>query len=200
MKTDISTTSIFSINLNLDLDKIQKYCRTLQKKDKGKRISNVGGWQSSNLEGEHLPLNNLLLEIEKNSIKFSEELKFNTGSKFNLANIWININKYKDYNKSHFHPKSYFSCIFFTKTPKNSGSLVFNNLNRLALSSYWNINWNKDANDLPISYNKYNAESWEIIPKENTLIIFPSFLEHEVRPHMNKKEERITIASNVIKL
>ena len=64
------------------------------------------------------------------------------------------------------------------------------------MSSYWN----KDANDVPISYNKYNAESWEIIPKENTLIIFPSFLEHEVRPHMNKKKERISVASNVIKV
>jgi|TARA_R110000803_G_scaffold86261_1_gene152610 uncharacterized protein (TIGR02466 family) len=197
MKTDISTTSIFSINLNLDLDKIQKYCYKLQRNDKEKRtLSNIGGWQSSNLEGEHTVLNNLFLEMEKYSIKFFETLKFNTDSKFNLVNIWVNINKYKDYNRSHFHPGAYFSCIFFVKTPKNSGSLVFNNLNRLALSSYWN----KDANDVPISYNKYNAESWEIIPKENTLIIFPSFLEHEVRPHMNKKKERISVASNVIKV
>ena len=41
--------------------------------------------------------------------------------------MWVNINGNKDFNMPHVHLNSHFSGVFYSKLPKNSGKLVFQN-------------------------------------------------------------------------
>ena len=44
--------------------------------------------------------------------------------------------------------------------------------------------------------NHSNSEQWIFEPKENILLLFPSWLQHNVLPHLGK-EERVSISFNL---
>jgi hypothetical protein len=48
----------------------------------------------------------------------------------------------------------------------------------------------------PSEYNLYNSSSWEITPKKNLMIIFPSYLFHKVNTHISN-ENRYSLAFNL---
>ena len=67
---DLFKISVYKNILSLDSKVISNYCLELQKKDGDKiktdktRIStNIGGWHSNDLIGEHKPLNDLFLSL-----------------------------------------------------------------------------------------------------------------------------------------
>ena len=99
----------------------------------------------------------------------------------------LNVNGYKDYNHLHVHPKAIVSGSFYCKVPEKSGPLRF-----LV---------NKDiplfvSDEYIDTFNKYNSSWFDIFPTEFDTLFFPSWIQHEVRPNMNKKEKRITISFN----
>ena len=49
MIEEVFKVPIYKQKLKLDLKTIETFCANLSLKDKGKTISNVGGWQSNNL-------------------------------------------------------------------------------------------------------------------------------------------------------
>ena len=180
--------NIYVVKLNLDLKSLEKFCFELQKNNKGIRVikSNVGGWQSEELYDQYP----IIVEFKKNIFEhinnYSKEFNFN--KKLKISNCWININAHKDSNVPHTHPKSFFSGVFYIKTPKKSGKLTFLNPGRNLME------WVFDEN--VTDYNQQNSSIWSFEPEENMLFIFPSFLEHKVTPHMNKTEKRISISFN----
>ena len=54
-----------------------------------------------------------------------------------------------------------------------------------------------DWNNYQKAWNPYNSATWKIPPTNNTLLLFPSWLNHTVDPNMNKKEKRISISFNL---
>ena len=52
--------------------------------------------------------------------------------------------------------------------------------------------WNVD-----IKYNEYTSDIWNIIPEEGKLVLFPSWLEHEVDQNLSQ-EKRISISFNLV--
>jgi uncharacterized protein (TIGR02466 family) len=185
---EIFNYQVFCTKLNLNLNLLKKYCFQLQKNNKGRAKSNVGGWQSEDLFDEHpiiIQLKNNIVEHINNFLK-----EFNFNKKLKLSNLWVNINGYKDSNEIHTHPSSFFSGVFYVKAPKKSGKLTFLNPNRYFME------WVFDKN--VTSYIQNNSSIWSFEPEENMLYIFPSFLEHKVTPHMNKTEKRISISFNSV--
>lgn len=180
------TCPIFMKDLDFDLKLIQKECITLSRKDKGRIKSNLGGWQSNELTENDLFLPELISEIKSSAIEFAQ----GTGFKSNLGinSFWININKFKDCNQYHTHPGSLFSGVYYIKTPKNSGNIQFKHPGSMGVQSYWLGN----INDL----NPLNSCVWDIEPIENRLLIFPSWLEHQVLPNLNQKD-RISLSFNL---
>jgi uncharacterized protein (TIGR02466 family) len=183
---EIFNYQVFCTKLNLNLNLLKKYCFQLQKNNKGRAKSNVGGWQSEDLFDEHPIIIQLKNNIVKHINNFSKEFNFN--KKLKLSNLWVNINGYKDSNEIHTHPSSFFSGVFYVKAPKKSGKLTFLNPNRNFME------WVFDKN--VTSYIQNNSSIWSFEPEENMLYIFPSFLEHKVTPHINKTEKRISISFN----
>jgi uncharacterized protein (TIGR02466 family) len=184
---DIFKQFVVKLKLNEDLKKIIKFSFEIEKEQKGRFISNKGGFQSDNLNLKEPILSSLIKKIELNSnVLFNDYLKIK--HQLSLSNIWININRYKDFNISHIHSFSKLSGVFYVKIPNNSGRLSF--INDFPIENFI------DPSNI-IEYNKYTSSVWSFEPEENMLYLFPSWLKHYVNPNLSK-QERISISFNLV--
>jgi len=184
---NLFTIPVCSVYLQLNNNEIEKHCIDIRKKDKGRKISNSGGWQSNNLNNNIF--DSLKKEIETNGNKFANYIGLKTPLK--ISNIWININEYKDSNDSHTHPHAILSGVYYVKTPKNCGHIQFTRPEMNVFHFDWNNNTIKEKTT-------YTSPKSIIESKENNLLLFPSWLTHSVDLNLNKKEERISISFNLI--
>jgi uncharacterized protein (TIGR02466 family) len=158
----------------------------IEKEQKGRLLSNQGGFQSNDLNKKEPCLESLIKKIELNSnLLFNNYLKIKC--KLSLDNIWININRHKDFNIQHIHPFSKLSGVFYIKTPSNSGNITF--VSDFPVENFINLS-------NVMEHNAYNSPSWSFEPEENTLYLFPSWLKHYVNPNLSK-QERISISFNL---
>tara|TARA_R100000541_G_scaffold57133_1_gene67026 strand:- start:677 stop:1261 length:585 start_codon:yes stop_codon:yes gene_type:complete len=185
---DLFSVPLYSEQLNLNTNIITKYCLSMKKTLNTSTISNIGGWQSSPLTGEHKPLNTLLISILNAAKLYQDTFQYKHPLVINT--LWININQEKDYNLEHNHPNSVMSGVYYVKAQKNSGDLVLSHPASIAMEYDWS------GRNLK-KYNKYNSPMWKIPPIENRLLLFPSWLLHSVRPNLNKNKNRISISFNL---
>ena len=190
MINEVFKTPVYQTELKLDNKAMAIYCLHYSKRDKGRKFSNAGGWQSNDLSGKIPVLNNLFLNIIEHSNKMAGLIGLKKPLK--LDNVWININGFKDSNVSHVHNRCMLSGVYYVKTPKNCGDLVLNNPS-LPLSEY---DWNDHS--IEGNYTNYTAAKHIMPAYEGMLYIFPSWLEHYVSPNMNK-QKRISISFNIIR-
>jgi uncharacterized protein (TIGR02466 family) len=176
---------VFKTNLNENLNELIKFSEKIEKQ-KGKILSNVGGFHSKDLNQDEPIINNLIEKILLNGNHFFKTY-FNLDKNLTLKNIWLNINHYKDFNDIHTHPFSMVSGVFYIKTPEKCGNLI---LHRDSPMSYF-----VDGKSFA-QYNNYNSELWWLPPIKNTLYLFPSWLKHSVEPNLSK-EKRISISFNL---
>jgi len=181
---------IYNYQLNFDNKKIEKYCYDLKEKDKGRVISNEGGWQSNNLEGYIPELNELFIEILGRTNSFAKDIGLKTPLK--LINGWVNINGYKDYNIDHNHPGALLSAVYYVKTNDKSGDISFRNPASDVMSE--NLIEGVTINE----FNEYTSCRKFLSPSNGMLYIFPSYLTHSVKPNLSN-DERISIALNFVK-
>jgi uncharacterized protein (TIGR02466 family) len=109
--------------------------------------------------------------------------------KLEISSIWVNLNGKGGYNQRHAHPTSMVSGVFYVKVPADSESpLLLYKSREAADYGYANAFINDEA-----PTNLYGSM---VIPtEEGKLIMFPSYVEHEVPP--NKSEDyRISISFN----
>ena len=66
---NLFTIPVCLVYLQLNNNEIEKHCIDIRKKDKGRKISNSGGWQSNNLNNNIF--DSLKKEIETNGNKFA---------------------------------------------------------------------------------------------------------------------------------
>ena len=107
--------------------------------------------------------------------------------KIKIHSYWINVNSYGSYNSVHHHLPRSLSGIYFLKTPKKCGNLVFLN--------------NFDNKDDGVYFCKdeispYYKTKYYIVPQKNNLYLFQSDLKHMVEPNLSK-EKRISVAFNL---
>ena len=162
-------------------NKLLKIILDIEKNKKSDEKTNIGGFQKE-LECRELFLSLISDEIKKykSLLNFNRELK--------LDNFWCNINYKNNYNLSHIHPKTYFSGVYYLKVPKNSGQIVFNNSNIFL----------RMHPELETACNNPNFNVCrEVNPKEDLLLMFPSYLVHEVEKN-NSDDKRISISFNLI--
>ncbi len=186
---DIFKVPVYSIQLDLDIKKLQSFCNEYQQKDTGQTKSNVGGYHSNYLSLEDLSLQPLIEEIKTHSSQFAKG--FINNNEQVLANMWINISLYKDTNRSHNHPFSDISGVYYVKTPDDCGNIVFEHPALDVLNYYSPETKSKE-------FNEYNSPTWWKPAIENHLYLFPGWLKHRVEPNGNKTEERISISFNTI--
>lgn len=186
-KLEIFKFQIYCIKLNFDIKNIANFCLKLNKNNKGVTKSNRGGWQSQEIYNEYPLINKLKNVIFENANVYIKEFKLNKNLEF--KDLWININGYKDHNALHHHyPGSVISGVYYVKTFKNSGVLRFMN----PLSEWMQETFKNKI----FEFNPNNSPAWDICPEDNLLVLFPSYLKHEVLPNLNKNK-RISISFNI---
>lgn len=171
-------TKVFIRECNLDIIDLEKKCREHKQKNPTVVCSNVGGYQGHNFYDSDL------LEEIKKTIPFREDLKFKNLN----VNFWVNVNGYKDWNDLHSHTPYngvFLSGVFYVKTPENCGNLRLYDP-RINIC---------DSLDMRYYNNGDTYQFYE--PKENRLIIFPSWIQHMVEPNQSN-EERISISFNIL--
>ena len=176
------------------LDAMKKECYTMRKEDPiGRNRSNNGaGWQSVDGVNNRPMFQSLLNGVEE--VFNKEVFPFHCGEHhenfiLDHGNYWVNINKFKDAHSLHNHPGCVLSGVFYVKVPEKAGPIAFAH----PASSVIPLYFNKHIKH----FTAYNSSFWKIDPRDNQLLMFPSWLEHSVEPNMNPIEERITIAFNL---
>ena len=189
MISNIFQIPVYQNELEIDNQSLSKYCIQLSHKDKGRTISNMGGWQSNDFKenDNSMLIKSLWPNIKKHAIQFGKEINLNV--KGSLDNLWVNINGYKDSNNVHNHPGCLVSGVYYIKTHKDCGNITFYHPSHLLLPYDWR--------HVIGEYNSYNSSTWWYPSIESILYLFPSWLEHSVNPNLSKKEKRISVSFNI---
>ena len=185
---DIFKTSIKVFNFNTNIEKIEQWAFNYE--SKGKIASNIGGHQSDYIDiKNNAILKDFVETVEHESKLFSKELGIHEANYLN--SMWVNINDYGHTNDIHSHPKCLISGVFYPGTfyHENMGDLVFIN----PASDLLKIDYDFSLRE----YTNYNSPKWVIKPERGKVILFPSYLNHLVRPNLNKDFLRLSISFNL---
>ena len=174
-------------NLNKQLT---QYIYDLHKNDKeGIQRSNVHGWHSKNfkIEKDNIPYNFVksIHAYVKEVIVDGFGWKY-VPEKVGVSEIWAIINKKGTFNSSHNHPGSYLSAAYYVKAPNNCGNIHFYDPNEIK-------KFNSPSTE---KLTELSTSGFSIKPEEGHLLIFPSYLYHDVGKSLSD-EDRIVISFNV---
>ena len=169
---------------------LSEYIYNLKKNDaEGIQRSNVNGWHSKNfkIEKDNTPYN--FVKAIHGHVK--EVIVEGFGWKYvpekvGMSEIWAIINKKGTFNKSHNHPGSYLSAAYYVKAPKNCGNINFYDPNEIK-------KFNSPAIE---NLTELSTSGFSIKPEEGNLLIFPSYLYHDVGKNLSD-DDRIVISFNV---
>ena len=162
-------------------EKLREEIKETMKKEKMDHKSNVGGYQKDIKKNKQLFYDNVKHHFERYLQLLEVE-----NRKLILTNILFNVNFEHSYNVSHVHPECHFSGSYYLKVPEDSGVLKFwrnNSFVQMHPELYKLI--------CPVFRTHFSIE-----PKKHLLLVFPSYLQHEVLQNRNK-EDRISISFNL---
>ena len=169
-------------------EELHNYILNLREQNpEGIRKSNFSGWHSKDFD-----LND---ETPK---KFINAVSSNINTAFNdmdwdiekqiiqIKSIWAIINEKGASNERHHHGNSALSAAYYVLAPKDCGDIVFYDPRPAPVFSH------------PIAKkpNILNATVNSITPDEGLLVLFPSYLDHSVKPNLSSNQ-RIVISFNV---
>lgn len=126
-------------------------------------------------------------ELDKHVAHFARDLDFDLGGrKLVIDSLWINVLPESGYHTAHIHPHSVISGTFYVAVPKGAAALKLEDP-RLAMMMA--------APPRKASARRELASFASIEPKAGTLLLWESWLRHEV-PVNRARSERISVSFN----
>jgi len=184
--TVISSIQIKDKKLNKAL---HNYAYKLKKETKNKIVSNEGGFQSDDVVLQQKPVKDFLDKVTPHLLKHVNLYAIQGQHSVEITNLWFNINKQHNLNWSHIHLRGAdFSAAYYINIPQNSGDIWFKNPD---IGTHVSEIFKSEKK----SWNSFNSSFWHFSPKETQLLIFPSSLEHHVKPNQSRKD-RISLSFN----
>lgn len=174
----------------------------LQKRESipSERMSNAGGWQSpKDLQHSDNPfIRELLKRIDLAVYMISSqclgEETVRSLDKWKLR-VWANVNESGDYNTIHCHAGGVWSGVYYVDKGASdpdrpfSGILSFKSPTMAALATN-NLN-------VPEALRRLFPQEYLIHPENGLMLIFPSWLDHQVYPYFGT-EPRISISWDAV--
>jgi uncharacterized protein (TIGR02466 family) len=119
--------------------------------------------------------------------KFARALDFDLGGRpLRMTNCWVNVMATNTHHGMHLHPLSVISGTYYVKAPKGSSCLKFEDPR---LSLFMGAPPKKE------NCRPSNRVFVEIAAQEGNLVLFESWLRHEV-PIQAAKEARVSVSFN----
>lgn len=106
---------------------------------------------------------------------------FDAAKPFQCEGAWLNVYERNFYQEKHTHPRCQFSAVYFLEADEDAAPLAI---------------CNPLENQLPIETSEGFDTVKIIPPKQNSLIIFPSYLPHYVPSNVSGR--RMTVAFNYL--
>jgi len=152
--------------------------------DKGRVISNYGGYQSNDIKaGANEVLDQLVKHIDEAVNEIAESVGLMPVT---LYNVWININPPGSYNHTHHHQDAVFSGVYYIDATEGQGNINF--MRNDGAEYHLPSDMIKQAHHFNSSKTTYPA-------KTGALYIFPGWLQHSVDGNTTT-ENRISISFN----
>ena len=172
---------LMALSLDIDNDKLLKHIKNITYRD------NINSNKSFLSKSVKL-LENKKLQKEKQIFLIAIQQYLNVlgyKQKFKILNSW-STKVEKNYNSQvHVHTNTWLSGVYYTQ---DNSSIEF--IKNWANSSFFNLEFNN-------STNIYSSTKWDLKVKKNTLLIFPSELQHKIKKNL-LKENRYSIAFNIL--
>ena len=125
--------------------------------------------------------------IDREVKKFAKILDLDLGKgKLIMHECWVNVMGKNCQHAYHLHPLSTISGTYFLQTPKGCGSLKFEDPR---LPSFMGSPPRKN------NATRDNVHFYEVRPKAGDLVLFESWLKHEVTPNQSG-QNRISVSFN----
>ena len=125
--------------------------------------------------------------LDRHAATFATALAFDLGGgKPKLDSLWVNLLKPGGHHSAHLHPHSFLSGTFYVEVPPASGAIRFEDP-RLAMMMAAPMR----RDDAPEERRSFV----DIEPAAGLLLLWESFLRHEVRPHSGNGE-RLSVSFN----
>ena len=173
-------TFVWETHLGLNKDALVSAIKEFSEENESVDFTNRdGGYQA---HGFNYPL---LTDAIKNNVPTHSNLE-DLGELH--LHTWVNINNNGSYNVRHDHTDGIIllSGCYYVSVPENSGNIKFHDPRSEVIHSM------ADAR-----YYQYDR-SVELIPEDDLIYYFPSWLQHEVGSSKSD-DERISIAFNLIR-
>lgn len=158
----------------------------LRHSDAGRVASNVLGWHS---QGNLFELEQMkpFRDLVDSAIAECAAAMGYADVRIRAANCWANVNPKYASNKIHDHANCLFSGVYYVKTPKDCGNLMFYDP-REARTFY------KPSVQ---SFTAYTADAIAHTAEAGLLLIFPSWLKHGVDPNLSD-DDRVSVSFNYV--
>ena len=177
------------------LEELAHSCRVLAAEDRaGRAWSKAKGYRgyTSYASLNDLPQRDpvfaeLVRRLAKPVARFAEACAFDLGGrKPKLDSLWANVLRPGGAHSGHLHPHSIVSGTFYVAVPEGAGAIRFEDP-RLPLYMAAPPR-REDAEDAARSF-------VQIVPEPGTLLLWESWLRHEVLPS-GAKEDRVSVSFN----
>ena len=149
---------------------------------------NTDSWHSKTDIHEWDETGFLINQILLTSHTIFEETKYDPNSYPILNNMWANISPTHGFNKTHIHPHSLWSGVYYLQTPDNCGDIIFTD------PRYSRAMFTPGLSEGEADYSE--MDTYTFYARRYVLILFPSYLMHEVEPN-GSTAERVSISFNI---
>ena len=188
-------TQVYQASLKTDLKDLKKEIIQIQTADKKGQAwsqqnyvngyTSYGSWDQ--LHKLSSTFKSLEHKIDGHVFKYAKSLDFDIkkGS-LKLNSIWVNVMPAGALHSAHIHPLSVISGTYYVETPPQASSIKFEDPR---LGFFMNTPQIKSKSK------KTNLRFFSIAPKSGDLVLFESWLKHEVTVNKSKKP-RISVSFN----
>jgi uncharacterized protein (TIGR02466 family) len=154
------------------------------------RKSNVLGWHSPPNMHRHPALRPLCAGIKHMADEIARSMNTDARARLVIDTLWINVNPKDAYNNLHDHPESVLSGVYYVQANAKSGRLRFRDPRSAKRMAPWPI-------ATGVKTDKRHWDKVNLSPIEGRMVMFPSWLEHEVEPNQSD-QARISVSFNLI--
>lgn len=180
-------TPVYSSTLKID-DDVKSFMKNLSYE----RVQANNGYYSINKRVLDIDrMTSLRTEILEHVNVYARDVAcVSKNIEFYITNSWVMKHEASDWSQSHCHTNSIFSGVYYFDIPENSGAFFFE-------KDGSGFNLFPSTIDLPVSsWNSFNSKAWQITPRNDLIIMFPSQLKHSVTRN-DSQHERYCLAFNV---